>query len=236
MTGNLVSLSVVLFLMGSALTAVAEDVVPQATPKAGLSLEDQLKELNSGNQAPMVSREKLYAVQERYLPLRHKSEVTLGGAMNLTGNSFLRTQQVALGYRFHFNDRWSMGLSHAFVFNQFTTGADNLKTADGAVPHVPYASSRSDMMVEYHVFYGKFRWSVDTVSYFDQYIAIGPGIVAMNNGVVGAAVADIGFAFWLGKWGSARVGLKDYFYNEAYRSGSTASQNVHAHLDMGYLF
>ena len=206
-----------------------------ATPPT-VSLEDQLKELETTNQAPMVSREKLYAVQERYLPLRHKSEVMFGGGMNLTGSQFLRTQQMQMGYAFHFNDRWSMSAHHAFVFNQFTNGADQLKTSDGAVPQVPYASSRTDVMVEYHVFYGKFRWSVDTVSYFDQYVAVGPGLVRLNTGMVGAGVADIGFAFWLGKWGSARFGLKDYIYNEAYRSGNVATQNLHAHFDVGYLF
>jgi outer membrane beta-barrel protein len=204
--------------------------------QSAASLEDQLKELDAGNQVPMVNSEKLYSVQQRYLPLRHKSEMTFGGGINLTGDGFLRTQQAELGYLFHFNDRWSLGVHRAFVINEMSNAADHLKTSSGAIPQVPYAISRTDLLVEYHVFYGKFRWSVDTVSYFDQYVALGPGMMEMNTGTVGAAVADVGFAFWLDRWGSARAGLKDYYYNEAYRSGATASQNLHAHLELGYLF
>ncbi len=105
-----------------------------------------------------------------------------------------------------------------------------------AVPDVPYASTRADAMLEYHVFYGKFRWSVETVSYFDQYIGLGAGQVEMNTGTEISYVGDIGFAFWLGKWGSARIGLKDYYYKEQYRAGASMEHNLHAHLDMGYLF
>ena len=202
-----------------------------------VSLENQLKALDAGNQAPAAAnREKLYAVQARFLPLRFKSEFTVGGASNLTGDSFLRTQQLEMAYYFHLNDRWSLAFSHAWVDNKFKSDTDNLKTKDGAIPDVPYAITRSDLTVEYNVFYGKFRWSTDSVSYFDQYLALGPGQVEQNTGSTMAAVADVGFACWLGQWGSARLGLKDYYYKEQYSSGATMTQNIHAHLDLGYIF
>jgi outer membrane beta-barrel protein len=215
--------------------AFAADQAPDKTKKA--SLEDQLKALDADNAAPAAaSREKLYAVQTRYLPLHFKNEFTLGGASNLTPDSFLTTQQVEIGYHFHFNDRWSASVDQAWVNNTFKSDTNNLRTTDGALPNVPYATSRTDLMAEYNVFYGKFRWSAETVSYFDQYLAIGPGMVEQNTGATAAAVADAGFAFWLGKWGSARLGLKDYYYREQYASGAQFTQNIHAHMDFGYLF
>jgi outer membrane beta-barrel protein len=206
--------------------------------EAPVSLEDQLKALDAANQAPAAAnREKLYAVQQRYLPLKWKSEFSAGYGYNMTGDSFLRTQQAELAYHLHFNDRFSIALAHAFVNNAFKSETDNIRTTDGAViPDVPYAYTRSDLLAEVNMFYGKFRWGPDTVSYFDAYLALGPGLIRQNNGKVGAGVGDVGFAFWLGKWGSARLGLKDYVYNETYRSEKKLQQNIHAHFDVGYLF
>ena len=229
-----VLLSAVILTQGA--LAYGEGTAEPETNKP-VSLEDQLKTLDAGNQAPAsANREKLYAVQSRYLPLRFKSEFTLGGASNLTSDSFLQTQQFEIGYRFHFNDRWSLGLSEAWVDNHFKSEVNNLKTNDGAIPDVPYAITRTDLMLEYNVFYGKFRWSAETVSYFDLYLALGPGMVQQNTGTVGAGVGDVGFAFWLGQFGSVRMGFKDYYYNESYRSGAQPSQNLHAHLDLGYIY
>src|SRR5665213_336526 len=173
----------ILLVVGLMAAATSNAWAAKSTEKTQTtSLEDQMKALDAGNQAPAsVTREKLYAVQSRYLPLTFKSEFTLGGASNLTGDSFLRTQQVEIGYRFHFNDRWSAGVDYAWVDNAFKSDADNLKSTSGAIP-------------------------------------------------------DVGFAFWLGQWGSARFGLKDYYYTEQYRSGDVSSNNIHAHLDLGYLF
>ncbi len=205
--------------------------------KANTSLQEELKELNSDNKAPAaVSREKLYAVQTRYLPLQYKGELTVSGGYNLTGDSFLSTTQFEAGYHFHFGDRWSVALHQAWVNNQFKEEAYNLRTVDHAIPDVPYSVRRSDLLVEYNLFYGKFRLGSDTVYYFDQFLALGPGLISQNNVTTGAAVADVGFAFWLGKWTSARLGLKDYYYNEFYRSGKKATSNLHAHLDLGVLF
>jgi outer membrane beta-barrel protein len=208
-----------------------------ATPATDASLEDQLQALDVANQAPAAtSKEVLYAVQSRYLPLTHKNEFSVGGGLNLTGDSFVLSEQAEVGYRFHFNDRWAVGLNYALVANQLSSAADRFRSSEGIVPDVPYAKSRTDLLAEYNVFYGKFRYSVDRVFYFDQYIAAGPGFVEMNTGTVGAAVADVGFAFWLSRWGSARIGLKDYYYEEVYRSGTSPTHNLHAHLDIGYLF
>jgi outer membrane beta-barrel protein len=207
-----------------------------AAPKK-TSLEDQLKAMDFANQAPIgESRESLYAIQARYLPLKWKSEVTMGAATNLTPDSFLTSEQFEIGYRIHFNDSWSLGVANAWVNNRLKSEATTIQTRDGAIPEVPFASTRTDLMLEYNVFYGKFRWSTTSVSYFDVYVAGGPGVVRQNTGTVGAGVADLGFVFWVSQWGSVRMGLKDYYYNETFRSDTSPSSNLHAHLDLGYLF
>jgi outer membrane beta-barrel protein len=201
-------------------------------------LEEQLKTLElPGNVAPAaVSREKLYVVQTRYLPLRFKNEFSLGVAQNFTGDSFLTTRQLEVGYRFHLSDKFSIGISEAWVSNQFTSEANQLVSNEGLAPDVDYARQREELTVAYNVFYGKFRLSSDQVFYFDQYVAAGPGLMRLNTGDFGAIVADVGFVFWMSNWGSTRIGVKDYAYAEDERTDTGLSHNIHAHLDVGYLF
>lgn len=199
-------------------------------------LEEQLKALDVKNQAPAsVSKEKLYAVQTRNLPLANKSEVSFGGGYNLTPDNFVNSQQLEFGYRYHFNNRWSLGTQYATVANKISPAGEQLRSK-GVIPDVPYAKNRTDLTLGYNLFYGKFRLSVDRAFNFDQYVALGPGIMQTNSGSTVAVVGDVGLALWLGRWGSTRIGLKDYYYQENYRSGSVANHNLHAHLDVGYLF
>jgi outer membrane beta-barrel protein len=223
-----------LLLIGLLLAFTAPVFAAEETP----SLEEQLRALElPSNQAPAgLTKERLYVIQERYLPLRLKLELSVGAALNVSGNSFLNTQQVEGGLRFHLNDRWSLGLTYAMVSNKFTAAADRLLDTEGIIPDLAYAKSRSDATIGYNVFYGKLRLSADQVFYFDQYVALGAGIMQLSRGNSTAAVADAGFAFWLGKWGSARIGVKDYYYNEPKRSGNEMTHNLHPHLDIGYLF
>ncbi len=230
--------SIFAFVLLATVFAVPGFAANNPSKASQLSLEDQLKTLDTGNQLPAsANHDKMYSVQPRYLPLQYRSEISFGAAQDMTPDSFLKTQQLELEYRFHFNDRWSVGLAQAWVDNQLKGETTNIQ---GALPAVPYATMRQDLTVEYNIFYGKFRWGSETVSYFDMYGALGTGRITQVTGNstdnVNATVADVGFAFWLGKWGSARLGIKDYAYNETYLSGTLTQHNIHAHVDLGYIF
>ncbi|MCC6277117.1 MAG: outer membrane beta-barrel domain-containing protein [Oligoflexia bacterium] len=227
-------LTVVVVMLTAHSSTGAADNSSQSDEQA---LTEQLQGLDLENKAPEgVSRESLYVVQDRYLPLKNRSEITVGAGINLTGDSYLKTTQVELGYRFHLNNRWSIGANYAFVGNSFTDTANELIANEGIAPDVAFAKSRMDLLLNFNAFYGKFRLTMDRVLYFDQYVAIGPGLMEMNSGNTPAGVADVGFVFWVEKLGSVRVGLKDYIYQEKRLKGESITQNLHAHLDIGYVF
>lgn len=209
--------------------------------EVSLSLEDQLKGLSGAeNQAPAglpygTANEKLYSVQTRYSPLRFTSEINVGGGRNMSGDSFLVTQELTAAYRFHFTDRWSLALGGSYVFNELNGTGQRLFTEERRLPDLTYAKSRADLAVGFNTFYGKFRLSMDNVFYFDQYIQLGGGIVNMPNAAVKALTADAGFAFWIGKRGTFRVGLKDWYYQEKRMMSQGSNHNLIAHLDLGIL-
>jgi outer membrane beta-barrel protein len=201
------------------------------------SLEDQLQEMElPGNRAPdSVSAEKLYAVQSRYVGLRGKHELTLGAGKNFTPDSFLTSNEVGLGYRYHLNDQWSVNLGGAFVFNSLTSSGTRLWQSEGRIPDVAYGKNRIDLSVGYNAFYGKFRVSMDEVFYFDQYFQAGVGTVELSTGRVPSAQIEAGFAFWASRNWGLRFGFRDSIYNEKRQLSSGLAHNVIGHVDLALL-
>jgi len=220
-----------LFLAATSCIAVADE--SEAT------LEQQLERLSlPDNQALTLpgESEKLYSVQTRFSPLKYKQEVDFGVGRNFTGDSSIDSNEFYLGYRFHFSDKWNISLEGAAVFNSLSASTVRLMEKDAVVPDSTYTKYRAGLMVNYNLFYGKFRLGMDQVFYFDQYIGAGPGVVVMERGTQPAAILEAGFAFWLGKWGSIRLGLKDYVHSEQRRLSSGMANDLVAHLNMGFLF
>lgn len=201
---------------------------------ADAPLEQELESLSvPANQAPsVVSQEKLYAVQGRYAPLRNRHELSLAGAKNFTADSFLSSQQLELGYRYYLSDRWFAGLNGSYVFNSFTEAANRIIQKEQLVPDVAYAKYRADVLAGFQPFYGKFRLTMDQVFYFDQYVALGAGLVGLDTGSTWAVVADVGFSFRFGRAWSFRLGVKDYFFEEQRRLSKSWVHNLLGHLDV----
>lgn len=201
------------------------------------SLENQLEALSlPENQSPVpVSSEKLYSVQSRYAPLTGRHEVSFGFGKNMTPPSYLSSNQLELEYRYHLSDRWSLSAGGSYVFSSLTDAGERLRDIEGLVPDAAYVKQRMNLLATYNLFYGKFRLSMDKVFYFDQYLSLGPGFVVADTGRSGAAVGDIGLALWLGKTGSLRFGLKDYYFHETRRLSSSMAHDLIFHFDLGIL-
>jgi len=202
------------------------------------TLESQLDDLAlPSNVAPAtVTTEKLYSVQDRYSNLSKRLEVTLGGGQNFTGSSFLRMRQADLTLRYHLSNRWDLAASGSMGSNELTGSAERLLEREGILPDAAYVKNRADLLLGYHLFYGKFRLSMDKVLYFDQYIAIGPGLVMTQYGTAPSGVADIGLVFWPGSHMTVRFGFKNIFFNEKRMASSSTEHHLLGHLDVGYTF
>jgi len=224
--------SLLALLIGSVAFAATESMVETR------SLEDELRSLSlPSNQAPSgVSSEQLYAVQTRLAPLENRSEITITGAKNFTVDSFLVSQQVDAGYRYYLSSRWFVGASGSYVFNSLSGSGERLMNENKRLPDVAYTKYRADILAGYNLFYGKFRLTLDQVFYFDQYVAVGPGVVVQDLGTHPALVADVGFVFWFGRNFSFRVGAKDYLFHEDRRLSNGLANNVLGHVDFGYVF
>lgn len=221
-----------------------EPVAPQAAAAkdAEPSLDQQLEALSvPTNQAlPGVTEEALYSVQSRYVPLRHRHEISLAGGKNFNTDSFVNSHNIDLGYRFYLSNRWFLGLSGSYVFNDWSKGGDRLIQAqdvnNSQLADVAFARYRADLLAGYHLFYGKFRLSMDQVFYFDHYVAAGPGYVDWVLGNQFGAVAETGLVFWFGRNMSLRFSVKDYFVKEIRMKSQSWAHNIIGGLQVGYVF
>ena len=209
-----------------------------AHAQSNSELEDKLNSLNIPDDkvSPVLSREQLYIVNTRYSSLVNRHEMTLQGAYDFTADSHLDVSQAALSYRYHLNSDWAFGLRYTRYSTKLTVAGQRLLDDQKIVPDTDYALNSQEIFATYNTIYGKLRWSKSTVVYFDQYISLGVGKVELASGKTNMGLADLGFAFWLGKHMSARVGVKNEFYNQTLRQGEEFQHNAMGYLEFGYLF
>lgn len=226
------------FLLAVVLLALSFNSFAEETKVQKKSLEEQLEELNlPANQAPgAVSKDKLYAVQMRYVPLIGAHEVSLSGAKDFKTDGHLSTRQAGLHYRYHFNDKWSLVGNYVRVFNELNNSGKILLEEEKLVADSDYLISQADIGAEYNMFYGKFRLGSHSVFYFDQYWALTGGMVELRRGATPVVGLDAGLAFWFGKRLSMRTGLKNHVFETTSGTGTTAyNRNMVGYIQLGYL-
>jgi outer membrane beta-barrel protein len=200
------------------------------------NLENELNSLDVKDEVPQaVTKEKLYAIQARNSTLKNRLEILASAAQNFTSDGFLNSYQVGGELQFHFNDDWSVAGAYSQVMNTFRSSADRLLETEGILPDVDYAKSRMEGRVQYNLFYGKFRFTKDSVMYFDLYTSLGYAQSTLASGSSGGPVGDAGFAFWVGNWGSVHIGVKDYYYAEKRMLSQGSHHNIHGYIQAGYL-
>lgn len=205
-------------------------------------LQQELKSLQlPENQVlPQLNNEKLYASQSRFVPLALRPELSIGAAKNFNSSSFLISEELNGSLHFYLSDRFFTALYGSYVFSRLSDAGNRLWETNEIFPDICVIKYRADATLGYQPFYGKFRLSMDTVFYFDQYIALGAGFVNSDNGIEQfsgpAAVADIGMSFWFGRHWSARVGVKDYYFRENRRQGTDMVHHILAHFSVGFVF
>lgn len=200
-------------------------------------LERDLKELEVRDPVPGNSlSDRIHTVQMRARPLSKKTEVLIGAGQILGGNGFLKTQNVSAEVQYHFNDRWSVAGAYSSLQNEFTASASRLQAATGLMPDVDYAKSRMEARAQVNLFYGKIRFTRRQAISFDQYFGLGLAQNELRSGSAGGPVADLGIAFWISKWGSLHLGVKDYYYKENRTLSQGNAHNVTAYAQAGMVF
>lgn len=200
-------------------------------------LETELEGLAVPVDKALVStkKDKLFSIQERLSPLNNRHEFGLIGGRNLNQDGSIVSTQLGGLYRYHINGKWGLGLNYFRMNNELSATGKKLVSEQNVVPDRDFIVSQTDLVAEYNLFYGKMRLDLDQVVYFDQFWNIGAGQVELGKSNATALVIDAGFAFWMGKMMSARIGLKNDFFKEQNLNGETNVHNMVGYLSLGIL-
>lgn len=204
----------------------------------GDDLLQKLNDLNvpSDRVTPLISSEDLYSVNSRYSSLINRHELTFEGANNFNPDSHLKNETVSASYIYHLNSKWSFEYRYTEYQNELSAAGKKLFDDKKLLPDTDYALKSSEFLASYNTFYGKMRITEKQIVYFDQYITLGRGTIALASGETDLTSLDLGFAFWLGKSFSLRTGLRNEFYTQNRLSGSRDVQHSFGYLELGYLF
>lgn len=181
------------------------------------------------------SAERLYAVHSRHNDVTHRVELGLGGGYMINSDDYIRSRQIDLNVRYYWSPRWFTSVSGAYASNVMSTAGERLYEHFSIIPDAAYVKYRAEIQMGYNLFYGKFRMTSDRIFYFDQYIAVGPGIVNLNTGTPVSGTADIGIAGWMGDSFSLRLGIKNYVYYQTRQLSEGMTTDMVGYLQMGCL-
>lgn len=202
------------------------------------SLENKLDDLRIPDDqvSSVISEDKLFVVNRRYSSLVNRHEFTISGGNNFTPDSHLSTRQLSGSYRYHLNSTWSFGIRYQKIYNELSGAGEKLFEDKRIVPDSDFARSSYEGFVNFHTFYGKMRINSSNVIYFDQYISLGAGQIELTAENENLYTTDAGFAFWLGKHMSTRIGLRNEFYSQNQITGRRSIHNAVGYFEVGYLF
>ena len=207
--------------------------------KEPANLADQLDSLELPNNTvgSFVAKEKLYAVQDRHITLDNRFELSLGGLHRVTDTGHISQREMSIGGRYYLNSKWSFGSDFFYAFNSLSDSSNNLYQQQKILPKVPFVKSRMELTARYLLLYGKFRFNMDKVFYFDHFFSLGPTLVNLDTGRSVGLVADTGLAFWGGRNWNILVGIKNLAFSRIELDGSKKFTNqLQVYLSGGFLF
>ena len=206
----------------------------QATRGDNDSLTDQMQQLSGGS-----SSEKFYVVHDRRSGNAGVFDISAGAGYNTNSDVNIRSSEQMARINYHATDKVFLSVAGSQVHNQFNLSAQKRMEEDGTFPNVGFVKSRVDLSIGYNLIYGKARVSKDAIFYFDQYVAIGGGVINQTNTreevKTPAAVVDIGASFWFGRTVSLALGAKTYRFKETRLASEGVANHVVAYANLGML-
>ncbi len=198
------------------------------------SLSEEMDKLTGGS-----TSEKFYVVQDRQSGSSGVFDISVGGGINTNSDVNLKSTETIGKLKYHAGDRFFISAAHSQVKNQFNVSATRRIDEDGIYPNVGFVKSRSDLAVGFNLIYGKARLTKDSVFYFDQYIALGGGVVEQSNTretvKTPVMTGDLGVSFWFGRRVSLGLGAKNYRFKETRIASEGIANHVVGYATVGAL-
>ncbi len=189
------------------------------------------------NRARLLQPDKrIKVVQDRIVDLNKRSEISLGYGNIIGGDVYLQTQMLLFNYYFHFNPRWSVGLSYFNAYNKLSQEGYFLIHNEELVPDVDQPDSGYELIGNFAPIYGKINMFDMGIVHFDMYLIGGYGRIGLTSGETGLLIIGGGLGLWISQHLSARLEVRQRFYKAQRFTGPVEMQTTLASFNFGYLF
>lgn len=187
-------------------------------------------------------------VQKRTVDRNSRFELGLGYGGVLTGDSYVRTQNLSASIDFHINPRWSIGARYIDHSNDLTpegqrvfAEARDAYNAGGrsyVMPDIDPALRSAFASVDWYPVYGKTNLLDTAIAQFDLYLTLGAGQVELSKeGWTTLTTAGVGIGLWMNKNWSVRpeFRLQNYKDTIGVNNDSRSLTSWIASIGVGYL-
>ncbi len=188
------------------------------------------------NRAKVLRPDKdIKIVQNRVVDRRWRSEFSAGYSNVIGGDSFLQSQMLNLDYHLHINPYWQVGVSYFSAYNKLSSEGKYLIDQNGLVPDVDQPDSGYEVIGNFAPFYGKVNMFGLGVAQFDVYAILSYGNIKLNSGDTPTYTWGGGLGLWMSQHLSARLEIRQRFYEAQRFGGSSEINTTNAGLSFGYL-
>lgn len=222
------------------LQTLAKTSSSSASENKRVDVSDDLDSLG-GNDALMEkakaldSENRVRIVQKRLVDRDFRLELGVHYGNMVSGDTYLKTQDLGANLDFHINPRWSLGFRYMNYGNQLTPEGqrvfDDARAAiqNGGTPYeipdIDYPIQSMMGVIDWYPIYGKTSLLDMGIAQFDLYLLGGGGQIQLSSGWTNIVTAGTGVAIWLNKHMSARLELAwQNYHDEIY----TGPRNINA--------
>lgn len=186
-------------------------------------------------------------VQDRIVSRRNRIEIAPEFSGSFGGDTYTKTQGVALNLNYHISPRWSLGAKYSYNFNQLTSEGSSLvdkaydqykkdpQNPNSRIPETDYPMNDMYAVINWYPIYGKMNLLDQGIAHFDLYLLAGYGKVTLKSGSSGSSTAGGGFGIWWNNHFSTRLEMRYQGYKAKYSSGDMNLDLAVASVQMGWL-
>lgn len=186
-------------------------------------------------------------VQSRTVARRNRFEFAPEYSGTFGGDTYSRTQSLALNVHYHLNPRWSLGAKFGMSANRLTPEGEAMvdrayadylkdpKNPEFPLPEVDYPKNEMMALVNWYPVYGKLNLLDKAVAQFDTYLLAGAGTVTLKSGTTPTGTVGGGIGFWLTPKVSTRLEMRYQRYKAEYLTGPEDLDLAVASVQVGWL-
>lgn len=142
--------------------------------------------------------------------------------------------QVAGTARFHIDENWSIGGTYGYYFSDTTSTFDEVQEQFELFPEKSFIRWYAGGEIAWSPLYAKMVLFGSWIVHWNAYLTAGAGVTKTgSDGVQFTGMVGVGTRFFLTRWLTFNLEVRDYIFSEPFKGGDELINNVVLHAGFG---